>query len=274
MMWSMKVALVQMVSSNNLRVNLDKMRCFFEAAVQQGADIVVFPEMAYFTGSIDDCGPIIPQYKKVVAECSEWARKAKVMLLPGSMREPSENDGGKPFNTIPVIDGDGRLLVSYRKIFLFKAALSDRSYDETKQYAAGNAIVTVSSPKATFGLSICFDLRFPELFRALRKRGVQMVFLPAAFTVPTGKVHWHTLLTARAIENQCFVLAPGLVGLSGDGSEKYGHTLAVSPWGERLLDMEHREGVGLVDIALNLIPESAQRVDPWSSRREDLFPIG
>jgi deaminated glutathione amidase len=269
---NMKIAMAQMISTNDLDANLKKMRQFVSEAKKKGAELVAFPEMAYFSGTPDECARTVGKHPELMVEFSRWAKDEAIDIIPGSLREPDPS-GGKPFNSAAFIASGGEVKAHYRKIFLFRAALSDRSYDETKQYSHGTEVTAVTRPWGTIGLSICFDLRFPELFRSLKKRGAHVIFLPSAFTVPTGRVHWHTLLRARATENQCFVFAPGQTGSSGEGSAKFGHSLAVSPWGEVLVDMEEDEGVSVTEISLSQIEECARRVDVWFSRREDLFPI-
>ena len=268
-----KVALVQMVSGADVETNLGRMRKWIEEAAAKGAQAIVFPELAYHSAPPDLLPPVVGQYKKMVERFCQWAKEFEIVVIPGSLREPSPKSPTRFFNTLPVISETGTILAEYRKIFLFRASLSDRSYDETQFCDAGNEVKVVETSLGELGLSICFDLRFPELFRSLKKRGAQIILLPAAFTVPTGKVHWKPLLTARAIENQVFIVAPGQVGKSGEGSEKYGHSLVVSPWGEVLTDLALTEGMALVEIDLAAISESSRRVDTWGCRREEIFSI-
>jgi len=269
----MKIAVVQMQSTSDLEKNLTVMRQFVEQAKARGADIVVFPEVAYFTGAPEQSAAVAPEYSRLKKLFGDWAKDLEITLVPGTLREP-HGPSGVHSNTLLVFDPAGKVVAEYRKIFLFKATLPDRQYDETKFFQPGSQLVTVEVAGATLGLSICFDLRFPELFRALKKRGAQVILLPAAFTAQTGKAHWETLLRARAIENQCFVVASGLVGTAGDGGAKYGHSLVVGPWGDILVDLNDREGLEVWDVDLSEISQCAQRVDTWGSRREDLFPIG
>jgi nitrilase len=195
--------------------------------------------------------------------------------LPGSLREPAPKgeNAERYYNTLPAIGPDGKLLASYRKVFLFRANLPDRSYFEGQHCEAGDTPTTFVADGVTFGLTICYDLRFPELFRALRKRGAQAIVLPASFTVPTGTAHWEILLRARAIENQVFLLAPAQTGENGDRAATYGHSLVVGPWGDKLAERPSGEGTLFADVDPARIAEAASRVDAWQSRREDLFPI-
>jgi predicted amidohydrolase len=190
------------------------------------------------------------------------------------LREPVARGGHRFSNTLPVFDATGKKIASYRKIFLFRANLpDDRVYEEKTHTDPGGEVVTLTLGGLTLGLSICFDLRFPELYRSLRRRGAQLFLVPSAFTVPTGKAHWETLLRARAIENQAFVAAPAQTGLVGEGKATHGHSLVLSPWGEKLAELPAGEGVLIADIDTTLIAEAESRVAAWSSRRDDLFPL-
>ncbi len=267
----MKIALIQMQSSANLSQNLKTMRSLCERAAKRGAELVSFPEMAYFTGHSKDCPAITARFGELSEVFADWARKLAVCLLPGTLREPSPS--GKQYNTQLVFGPEGQTLARYRKIFLFRADLPDRKYDESQYTDAGDATVVFEYRKTCFGLSICYDLRFPELFRSLKKKGAELVFLPAAFTVPTGRAHWQTLLRARAIENQFYVAAPGLVGRSGNGALTYGHSLVVDPWGKVRHQVARKPSVLLFRYDSSHGASTRSQLDAWANRREDLFPI-
>ncbi len=269
-----RIALVQMSSKNNLDVNLRKMKVWLEEASKKGAMLVMFPEMAYFMGTEEHGRPMLAKYEQLAEEFQGWARQFGVYLMPGTLREPVRGTLDRYFNTQLVIDPKGGVIAKYRKLFLFQAKLPDRVYDEGKFCERGNMIVTCDEvPGAHLGMSICFDLRFPELFRALKRRGTQLACLPAAFTSITGAIHWAPLLKARAIENQFFIAAPAQTGTVGEGKETHGDSLVVSPWGEVLLDMGRPEGVGICDIDTKRIEDCERQVAAWSSIREDILPI-
>lgn len=265
----MKIGLVQFQSSSNLEDNIERMTDMTKALKAQGADVVVFPEMAYLTGNSSIWTPKVNQYQNILMKLQEVAASCKVFLLPGSLREPAK-EKGKFYNSLSVINPYGQVVATYRKVFLFKANLPDKNYDESKYCAAGTELVVTPEP-CNFGLSICYDLRFPELFRRLKSKGAKVVFLPSAFTVSTGKAHWKTLVTARAIENQVFMVAPGQTGINGEGNETYGHSLVVAPWGEVLCEMGNEEGFQTVDLDISLIDQAKSKVDSEASRRNDLF---
>ncbi len=267
----MRIALVQMRSAADLKRNLDAMERSVATAARRGARLVVFPEMAYFTAPLQACAPVTAQFDRLMETFSGWAKKYGTALVPGSIREPSP--GGRHFNTLPVFDAAGKETARYRKIFLFKAKLPDRVYDESAYTTPGQETITFTLDGIRFGAAICYDLRFPELFRALKKRGAELVLLPAAFTVPTGRAHWETLLRARAIENQIYIAAPGLAGRSGNGAATYGNSLVVDPWGR----VRVRAAAKPTLLVFTFDPQHAVdcrgKVDAWASRREDLFPI-
>jgi predicted amidohydrolase len=243
-----------------------------KVASQGGSEILVFPEMAYFSAPAAQAKTTVKDFSRLMELFASWASKYKVCLLPGSLREPGPR--GLCYNTLPVFSPNGELLAKYRKILLFRARLGAKSYDESASTAAGREAITFRFRDVTFGLAICYDLRFPELFRTLKKKGAEAVFLPSAFTVPTGKAHWETLLRARAIENQLFVAAPGQCGRSGNGSLTYGHSLVVDPWGKVAVRSQSRPKALSFHFKKALAGECALKLDPWRSRREDLFPIG
>ncbi len=267
----MKIALVQMRSVANLDRNLAAMERTVELSARRGARLVVFPEMAYFSAPLKECAKITARFDALMARFSNWAKKYGTAIAPGTLREPAPE--GKHYNTLPVFDAQGKETARYRKIFLFKAKLPDRAYDESAYTVPGREPVTFELEGIRFGASICYDLRFPELFRSLKKRGAEFVLLPAAFTVPTGRAHWETLLRARAIENQIYIAAPGLAGRSGNGAATYGNSLVVDPWGK----VRVRAGTKPTVLSLTFDPQHALdcrgKVDAWASRRDDLFPI-
>ncbi len=175
--------------------------------------------------------------------CAALAQQFGVYLLAGSL--PTSSPDPKRFSASSLLFGpDGSLLADYQKLHLFDVELSDStgSYRESASTYAGEKISLVQLPQLKLGLSICYDVRFPGLMQALASRGMQVLTVPSAFTRVTGEAHWHTLLKARAIENQCFVLAPNQTGVHANGRETYGHSLIVDPWGRVLADAGNAEG--------------------------------
>ena len=168
-----------------------------------------------------------------------------------------------------LINASGDIRARYDKIHLFDVDLqTGESWRESAVYARGGRAVAADTPWGRLGLSICYDLRFPDLYRALTGAGATVLAVPAAFTVPTGKAHWHVLLRARAIEAGVFVIAAAQVGMHEDGRETFGHSLAIDPWGEVLLDMGSETGIGFVDIDIAQVDTVRSRVPAISHRRE------
>lgn len=204
---------------------------------------------------------------EVLAAVREAARAHGSWVHLGSLAV--RLDGGKVANRGFVIDPQGRVKASYDKIHLFDVDLpTGESWRESSVYSAGTQAVLVNgSPVGKLGLTICYDLRFPALFERIAEAGAEVISVPAAFTVPTGKAHWHILLRARAIEAGLFVVAAAQVGRHEDGRETFGHSLVIDPWGEVLLDMGEQEGLGFANIDLAKIADVRSRIPALRHRR-------
>src|SRR6188768_2471304 len=251
---TLRVAAVQLQSHDNVEQNLEMCRKLVVGARREGAQLVLLPEnFAYFG---DDAGKRSATERlsdgdgKIQRALAELARTSEVYLVAGGFPEASQ-DAQRPFNTALVYGPDGRLVCSYRKIHLFDVALRDGTVlSESAATTAGAAPVTFDIGKFRIGLSICYDLRFPELYRALVERGANVLVVPAAFTAHTGKDHWHPLLRARAIESQCFVIAAAQWGKHPLGRTTYGHSLVVDPWGTVMAEASDK--VGFIGTTLDL----------------------
>ncbi|NBX75755.1 MAG: hypothetical protein EBQ92_04310 [Proteobacteria bacterium] len=269
----MKISLVQIQSTENLDGNLKKMKSFVERSKEQGASLVVFPEMAYFTAKREGINQIIPRYSELIQLFQSWAKEFKIGLVPGTLREPVVGDPKRYFNTLLLIGSDGQIKAKYQKIFRFKANLPHHSYDEGRFCEAGHQVIICEYEGWTFGFAICYDLRFPELFRSLRKKGARVFILPSAFTVPTGEAHWEVLLRTRAIENQAYVIAPDQTLNSGEGLTQFGHSVAIDPWGQILSCHKTEEGMSVIELSRERINLVESQIALWESRNEVLFPI-
>jgi deaminated glutathione amidase len=203
----------------------------------------------------------------VLAKCREAARKHGIWLHLGSLAVLVED--GKVANRGFVIDREGEVRARYDKIHLFDVDLpTGESWRESNVYSAGKGVVLVNgTPVGKLGLTICYDLRFPGLFARLAEADADVIAVPAAFTVPTGKAHWHILLRARAIEGGLFVVAAAQVGRHEDGRQTFGHSLVVDPWGEVVLDMGEEPGVGFADVDLKRISDVRGRIPALNHRR-------
>ena len=204
---------------------------------------------------------------KVLAACREAAREHAIWLHLGSLAVLVDRD--KVANRGFVIDRTGNIRARYDKIHLFDVDLpTGESWRESATYQPGNGAVLVNgTPVGKLGLTICYDLRFPALFARIAESNADVIAVPSAFTVPTGRAHWHILLRARAIEAGVFVVAAAQVGRHEDGRQTFGHSLVVDPWGEVLLDMGEERGIGFADIDLARIPEVRSRIPALNHRR-------
>ncbi len=269
-------AAVQLTSTSDLEANWRSASRLVERAAGLGARFVATPENTNFLG---------PHAEKVrLAEpldgptCERFGELAAglgIHLLLGSFNERSE-DPERCYNTSVLFAPDGSLLAAYRKIHLFDVDVSESvRFVESATVKAGDRTVTVETPLAKLGLSICYDLRFPELYMALVAAGAEVLTVPSAFTATTGKDHWHPLLRARAIESQCYVIAPAQSGRHDDGGlrESYGHAMIVDPWGQIVAMASDGPGLALAEIDLERV-RWCRRAIPVARHRRLPAPVG
>lgn len=253
-----QVAVIQLSSQDDVTANLARVRELVLEAGRSGAELVALPENFAFMGEeskkfeiaervdADHAGPIVTALRLA-------ARDARVWLVAGGMPERSD-DPARPFNTSLLFEPEGRLVSKYRKVHLFDVDLPDgtKLLESGATTAGSEPVVDEISGRAgkpiPLGMTICYDLRFPELYRRLGERGARIVTVPAAFTLTTGKDHWHVLLRARAIENQIFVLAPAQHGKHPRGRQTYGKSLIVDPWGDVLAQCAEGEGFAMARL--------------------------
>ena len=266
----MKIALFQAQTGIDPEANAAELADRVREAAAGGAAMLFTPEMSglldkdraradrHLRGEAED---------RVLAAVRAAAAEAGIWVHLGSLAIRGEN-GGKLRNRGYLINKSGDLQTSYDKLHLFDVDLpTGESWRESAAYAPGERAVVADSPAGPLGLSICYDLRFPDLYRALTDAGARVIAIPAAFTVPTGRAHWHVLIRARAIEAGAYVVAAAQSGRHEDGRETYGHSLVVGPWGEVLLDMGEGEGVGFADIDLAELEAVRARVPALRHRR-------
>lgn len=252
-------AVVQMTARDDLQANLDRAAALVRRAAGRGARLVGLPENLSFMGPEEQklataelwpLGAVDASAGIVRAWASALARETGAWLLLGGVPEPSAHEG-RVYNACAVVSAQGEVVAKYRKIHRFDVNLADgTSLRESKVVDAGDAVVACDSPVGRLGLSICYDVRFPELYRRLVDAGAEVLSVPAAFTVPTGRDHWHVLLRARAIESQCYVLAPAQWGNHGHGRTTYGHALIIDPWGTVIAECPDGEGIAVAEIDL------------------------
>lgn len=269
-----RIAAIQMSSSAETATNLDLAAELIAAARREGASLVVLPEnfsvmpatekdrLAF--AEPDGDGP-------VQSFLADQARRHRVWLVGGTAPLRA-GDGERLSSTCLVFDSDGCLAARYRKIHLFDVQVSDAEYyRESDAFepgpVSGDNLVCVDTPAGRVGLSICYDLRFPELYRALVDKGAEIVTVPSAFTATTGQAHWEPLLRARAIENQIFVVAPGQWGAHASGRQTHGHSMIIDPWGRILAARESGNGVVAADIDLDQQADIRKRFPSLDHRR-------
>ena len=236
----LKVACVQLTSGIDLEYNRQQVEVALQEAVENEAQWIVLPEAVNLLqqkNPLARATAVTEEEDPVLKYCQDIAGKAGVWIHIGSLILRNSTAEGRLLNRGFVIDDQGKIRARYDKIHLFDAILSDQeSYRESASFEAGKEAVLLQTPWGGYGMSICYDMRFPHLYRTLSQAGAQILAIPAAFTRPTGKAHWHTLLRARAIENGCFVIAAAQCGEHQDGRATYGHSLIISPWGEILAE--------------------------------------
>lgn len=204
---------------------------------------------------------------------TEAARDAGIWIHVGSIPVLLDMNGKFANRTI-VIDSNGEIRARYDKMHLFDVNLSTgESWRESSAYRGGDGPVAVATPLGLMGLSICYDMRFPDLYSAYTQAGTDILAVPAAFTVPTGKAHWHILLRARAIESEAFVVAAAQSGMHEDGRSTYGHSLVIDPWGEVVLDMGDDEGLGFAELDLGRLAEIRAQIPVRDNRRDVSMPV-
>jgi predicted amidohydrolase len=252
--WDLRVAAVQMCSSDDLAANLATVRSLVERAASEGARVVVLPECFSFLGrkesdklaiaeTLDGGGP-------VASTLRDLATKRNLWIVGGGTPEVVLGDIARTYNTAVVVDPKGELVARYRKIHLFDVDIPGGAVlRESDATAPGRELVVVEIDGAKVGVTICYDLRFPELYRRLVKdHGAEVLLVPAAFTAHTGAAHWHLLLRARAVENQAWVVAAGQHGKHNEKRESYGHSLAIDPWGTIVGEQPSGDGVVIASL--------------------------
>jgi predicted amidohydrolase len=265
-----RIALFQSTTGIDPAANSRGMTDAVKQAAAGGAEMLFTPEMSGLLDrdSARAAKSLLPQEEdSVLAACRAAAREHRIWLHVGSLAVLVED--GKVANRSFVIDREGEVRGSYDKLHLFDVDLpTGESWRESNVYSAGKGVVLVNgTPIGKLGLTICYDLRFPGLFARLAESDADVIAVPAAFTVPTGKAHWHILLRARAIEAGLFVVAAAQVGHHEDGRTTFGHSLVIDPWGEILLDMGEGSGVGFADIDLKRISDVRSRIPALDHRR-------
>lgn len=267
---SSKVACIQLNSNQHIAENIDKIDFWVGKAAAAGAELVLIPEnaacMPATQGDSKKIAEPLDNSGAVMTALSQVAQKHAVWLLVGAF---PTLDNGLVYQTLLVYNPSGELAEYYHKRHLFDVTLPDKkeSYRESDAFTHGDAVKTVDTPVGRIGLAVCYDLRFPEHFRALLDRGAEILVLPAAFTYNTGKAHWKALLRSRAIENQCYLLASGQTGKHAGGRETWGHSMIIDPWGKVLAKLAQGEGYIIAEIDRHLQRQQRQVFPALQHRR-------
>ncbi len=278
-----KIAAVQMVSTADIHQNLEAAGRLIKHAAEQGASLVLLPE----NFAVLDGGPL-RQYGEIQGDkdtllqkfLSDQSKTHGIMLVAGTIpliSRPVSSDKNQPDllqdsrvrPSCLVFDTEGIVIARYDKIHLFDVVIDDKQaeYSESRSFEPGDEVVTLDTPLGHLGLSVCYDLRFPELYRKLFEAGAEIVTVPSAFTRTTGQAHWETLLKARAIENQCYVVAANQGGKHNETRETYGHSMIIDPWGTVLDSVAEGEGVAIAEVNLERLAQIRDNMPIDSHRR-------
>jgi len=269
----MSLAVIQMVSQDDVLANLAQARLLLQQAAEQGAQLAVLPENFAAMGRSDLAtlgraealgeGPILPWLKQTARDLKLWI-VAGTMPLP-----PQDQPDAKSHACSLLINAHGEQVARYDKLHLFDVDVADSRgrYRESDDYALGGNVVVADTPVGRLGLTVCYDLRFPELYGALREAGAELITAPAAFTAVTGAAHWQVLLRARAIETQCYILAAAQGGLHPKGRETFGHAAIIDPWGRVLAEQAQGAAVLLADRDAVEQADIRQRMPVHTHRR-------
>lgn len=268
---TLRVACVQLVSGSDHGRNLEQAARGIATAAQRGARLVVLPEKWNVIGEPDVLrAGAEPIDGPTITAARRWAREHGLWLLAGSFVE--RVPGSDRFeNASLLLDPAGEIVARYAKMHMFDVDVAGVSYRESDIERGGRELVVTAVDDVPLGMSVCYDLRFPELYRILALQGARVITVPAAFTLHTGKDHWEVLLRARAIENQCFVVAAGLIGDLGHGKVSYGRSMVIDPWGVVLAQAADAAGVIVTDLDLTAVDRVRASVPSLASRVPDAY---
>ena len=263
-------AAVQMDTGNDKNQNLQQMLQYIEEAARRGADLVVFPEVATILSEEAEHAESIPGPTTYLL--AQKAKECGIWVHGGSMSEINPN-GLRTYNTSVLMNPAGEIVAKYRKLHNFDMILPDgSSVRESDNKEPGSQIVTVQTELGCLGFAICYDMRFPELFRIMRLQGAEVIFLPANFTLPTGKDHWEPLLRARAIENGVYIIAPNQIGVK-EKFTAYGNSMIIDPWGTVIARASDRPEIIFAEIDLDYLKQLREKNPSVNNRRSDIYQI-
>jgi predicted amidohydrolase len=265
----MKIAALQMVSTPSVERNLAAASALVERAAAEGAELAVLPEYFCFMGKSDrDKLAIAEPFGNglIQSALAEAARRSRIWLVGGTLPLASD-EGERVMNANLVFSPQGECVARYDKIHLFRYDNGKEHYDEGRTLKAGGTPATFAAGPWRVGLSVCYDLRFPELYRALMRPPCDLICVPSAFTYPTGLAHWEVLLRARAIENQCYVIAAAQGGHHENGRRTFGHSVVIDPWGEVVAVLAEGEGIVAAELKRERLAEVRTQLPALEHRR-------
>jgi len=275
----MRITLLQINSSADMAANITMVKSLVQKAAEQRADLIALPENTFLMQEPDKKRTFYSQENHPgVRAAAEMAKASGCWLLVGSVDiqdpEVRKQNPEKTANRSLLFNPEGTIAAHYDKIHLFDVQVGDgQTYRESALVTPGDRAVLATTPWGQIGLTICYDVRFPQLYRTLAKNGASMITVPAAFTQVTGEAHWHVLLRARAIENGCFIIAPAQCGTHPGGRKTFGHALVVDPWGKILTDAGSEEGMVTIDIDLDDVKKTRSRLPSLSHDRNFKFSV-
>lgn len=263
-----RVAAIQLTSTDDWSANLETAEAFIEAAADQGAELVALPENFAYLRADSQTTPCAQTLDgEFLQRMAALAQRRRLYLLCGSIPERISDDE-RIYNTSVLLGPSGERLAVYRKIHLFDVNLQGHAVSQESRFVRpGQDVVVAETEWAKLGLTICYDLRFPELYRRLTLAGAQMIFVPAAFTEYTGKDHWEVLLRARAIENQVYIVAPAQYGQHHPGRRTYGKSMVVDPWGAVIAKASDKPGPIIAEIDFDFLTKIRQELPCLDHRR-------
>ncbi len=264
------VAAVQMDTQNEKSANWEQMAAYIDEAAGKGAKLVAFPEVVNILSEEPEFAEQIPG--PTTDLLTRKAKEHRIWIHGGSISEVNP-DGPRTYNTTVLINPEGELVARYSKLHNFDMTLPDgSSVRESDRKEPGKTITTIETELGHLGFAICYDMRFPELFRLMTLQGAQIIFLPANFTMPTGKDHWEPILRARAIENGCYIIAPNQVGVK-EKFVAYGNSMVIDPWGTVIARASDKPGLILAEIDLDYLDAVRRRNPSVQNRRTDVYNL-
>ena len=267
------LGIIQLDTQNDKGRNLEKICSFIDEAAARGAKIVALPEVMNLIGDNVGAGggaETIPGYSTEILAAK--AMEHGIYVHCGSLREEIPGDA-RAYNTTVMLDPQGQVIATYRKLHTFDVTLPDGTIaNESARIRPGKDIVTVDSELGRLGFSICYDIRFPELYRLLALQGARIIFAPANFTMPTGKDHWEPILRTRAIENACYIVAPAQIGTKPKFTA-FGNSLVVDPWGTVIARSKEEPGVTIAEIDLDFQDKIRGQIPSLKNRRADVYDL-